>query len=130
MTIAEVSKKTELSADTLRYYERIGIIPEVERTESGIRNYTDYDLGWIEFSKCMRNSGMSIESIIEYIKLYNKGDATLEARKQLLVSQRDAMQEKLNELQATLDKLNKKIENYGHQMSVHEKDMLKTKNND
>ena len=130
MTIAEVSKKTELSADTLRYYERIGIIPEVERTESGIRNYTDYDLGWIEFSKCMRNSGMSIESIIEYIKLYNKGDATLEARKQLLVSQRDAMQEKLNELQATLDKLNKKIENYGNQMSVHEKDMLKTKNND
>ncbi|MBW5389620.1 MerR family transcriptional regulator [Brachyspira hampsonii] len=130
MTIAEVSKKTELSADTLRYYERIGIIPEVERSESGIRNYTDYDLGWIEFSKCMRNSGMSIESIIEYIKLYNKGDATLEARKQLLVSQRDAMQEKLNELQATLDKLNKKIENYGHQMSVHEKDMLKSKNND
>ncbi|WP_157153072.1 MerR family transcriptional regulator [Brachyspira murdochii] len=128
MTIAEVSKKTELSADTLRYYERIGIIPEIERSESGIRNYTDYDLGWIEFSKCMRNSGMSIESIIEYIKLYNKGDATLEARKQLLVSQRDAMQEKLNELQATLDKLNKKIENYGHQMSVHEKDMLKSKN--
>ncbi|PTY40225.1 MerR family transcriptional regulator [Brachyspira hampsonii] len=130
MTIAEVSKKTELSADTLRYYERIGIIPEVERSESGIRNYTDYDLGWIEFSKCMRNSGMSIESIIEYIKLYNKGDATLEARKQLLVSQRDAMQEKLNELQTTLDKLNKKIENYGKQMSVHEKDMLKSKNND
>ena len=130
MTIAEVSKKTELSADTLRYYERIGIIPEVERSESGIRNYTDYDLGWIEFSKCMRNSGMSIESIIEYIKLYNKGDATLEARKQLLVSQRDAMQEKLNDLQATVDKLNKKIENYGNQMSVHEKDMLKTKNND
>ena len=128
MTIAEVSKKTELSADTLRYYERIGIIPEVERSESGIRNYTDYDLGWIEFSKCMRNSGMSIESIIEYIKLYNKGNATLEARKQLLVSQRDAMQEKLNELQATLDKLNKKIENYGNQMSVHEKDILKNKN--
>ncbi|OEJ13599.1 transcriptional regulator [Brachyspira hampsonii] len=128
MTIAEVSKKTQLSADTLRYYERIGLIPEVERSENGIRNYTDYDLGWIEFSKCMRNSGMSIESIIEYIKLYNKGDATLEARKQLLVSQRDAMQEKLNELQAALDKLNKKIENYGHQMSVHEKDMLKNKN--
>lgn len=128
MTIAEVSKKTELSADTLRYYERIGLIPEVGRSESGIRNYTDYDLGWIEFSKCMRNSGMSIESIIEYIKLYNKGDVTLEARKQLLVSQRDAMQEKLNELQATLDKLNKKIENYGNQMSVHEKDMLKNKN--
>ncbi len=127
MTIAEVSKKTELSTDTLRYYERIGIIPEVKRSESGIRNYSDYDLGWIEFSKCMRNSGMSIESIIEYIKLYNKGDATLEARKQLLISHRDAMQEKLDELQSTVNKLNKKIENYEHQMAVDEKDMLKKK---
>lgn len=127
MTIAEVSKKTELSTDTLRYYERIGIIPEVQRSESGIRNYSDYDLGWIEFSKCMRNSGMSIESIIEYIKLYNKGDATLEARKQLLISHRDAMQEKLDELQSTVNKLNKKIENYEHQMAVDEKDMLKKK---
>ena len=130
MTIAEVSKKTELSADTLRYYERIGIIPEVERSESGIRNYTDYDLGWIEFSKCMRNSGMSIESIIEYIKLYNKGDVTLEARKQLLISQKDIMQEKLNILKATVDRLDKKIKNYENQMAVHEKDMLKSKNND
>ena len=130
MTIAEVSKKTELSTDTLRYYERIGIIQEVQRSESGIRNYSDYDLGWIEFSKCMRNSGMSIESIIEYIKLYNKGDATLEARKQLLISHRDAMQEKLDELQATVNKLNKKIENYESQMAVNEKDMLKKKENE
>ena len=66
MTIAEVSKKVNLSADTLRYYERIGLIPEVNRTESGIRNYTEEDLGWIEFSKCMRNAGMSIEALIEY----------------------------------------------------------------
>lgn len=130
MTIAEVSKKTELSADTLRYYERIGIIPEVERSESGIRNYTDRDLGWIEFSKCMRGAGMSIESIIEYINLYNKGDATLEARKQLLISQKDIMQEKLNILKSTVDRLDKKIQNYENQMAVHEKDMLKSKNND
>ena len=130
MTIAEVSKKTGLSTDTLRYYERIGIIPEVERSESGIRNYTDRDLGWIEFSKCMRGAGMSIESIIEYINLYNKGDATLEARKQLLISQKDIMQEKLNILKSTVDRLDKKIQNYENQMAVHEKDMLKTKNND
>ena len=116
MTIAEVSKKTELSADTLRYYERIGIIPEVERSESGIRNYTDYDLGWIEFSKCMRNSGMSIESIIEYIKLYNKGDATLEARKQLLIDQRETIVNRINELKETLEKLDFKIQNYDTKM--------------
>ena len=72
MTIAEVSKKVNLSADTLRYYERIGLIPEVNRTESGIRNYTEEDLGWIEFSKCMRNAGMSIEALIEYIKIQKR----------------------------------------------------------
>lgn len=81
MTIAEVSKKTELYTDTLRYYERIGIIPEVQRSESRIRNYTDYDLGWIEFSKCMRNSGMSIESIITYIKLYKKRQCYIRSKK-------------------------------------------------
>ena len=116
MTIAEVSKKTELSTDTLRYYERIGIIPEVQRSESGIRNYSDYDLGWIEFSKCMRNSGMSIESIIEYIKLYNKGDATLEARKQLLIDQRETIVNRINELKETLEKLDFKIQNYDTKM--------------
>ena len=112
MTIAEVSKKTDLSTDTLRYYERIGLIPEVERTESGIRNYTDYDIGWIEFAKCMRSAGMGIESLIEYIKLYNKGDATIEARKQLLLDQRDIIESKINELKETLEKLNYKINNY------------------
>ncbi|WP_295162655.1 MerR family transcriptional regulator [uncultured Brachyspira sp.] len=129
MTISEVSKKTGLSNDTLRYYEKIGIIPEVQRSRNGIRNYTDYDLGWIEFSKCMRNAGLSIEAIIEYIKLYNKGDSALEARKQLLISQRDKMQEKLNNFQYAIDKLNKKIENYENKMLIYEKDMLKTKNN-
>ena len=116
MTIAEVSKKTDLSTDTLRYYERIGLIPEVERTESGIRNYTDYDIGWIEFAKCMRSAGMSIESLIEYIKLYNKGDATIEARKQLLLDQRDIIESKINELKETLEKLNYKINNYDTKM--------------
>ena len=112
MTIAEVSKKVNLSADTLRYYERIGLIPEVNRTESGIRNYTEEDLGWIEFSKCMRNAGMSIEALIEYIKLYKKGDVTLEARKQLLISQKDVIKERLEEIQNTFDRINYKIKNY------------------
>ncbi|WP_295158239.1 MerR family transcriptional regulator [uncultured Brachyspira sp.] len=117
MTIAEVSKKTSLSAYTLRYYEKIGIIPEVERNENGTRNYSDYDIGWIEFSKCMRSSGMSIEAIIEYIKLYNKGDSTLEERKTLLIKQRENIQEKLNELQSAIDRLNVKIEKFDHNLS-------------
>ena len=128
MTIAEVSKKVNLSADTLRYYERIGLIPEVNRTESGIRNYTEEDLGWIEFSKCMRNAGMSIEALIEYIKLYKKGDATLEARKQLLISQKDVIKERLEEIQNTFDRINYKIKNYEKILVEREKDLLKKKN--
>lgn len=128
MTIAEVSKKVNLSADTLRYYERIGLIPEVNRTESGIRNYTEEDLGWIEFSKYMRNAGMSIEALIEYIKLYKKGDATLEARKQLLISQKDVIKERLEEIQNTFDRINYKIKNYEKILVEREKDLLKKKN--
>ena len=128
MTIAEVSKKVNLSADTLRYYERIGLIPEVNRTESGIRNYTEEDLGWIEFSKCMRNAGMSIEALIEYIKLYKKGDVTLEARKQLLISQKDVIKERLEEIQNTFDRINYKIKNYEKLLVGREKDLLKKKN--
>ncbi|TXJ26171.1 MerR family transcriptional regulator [Brachyspira aalborgi] len=128
MTIAEVSKKVNLSADTLRYYERIGLIPEVNRTESGIRNYTEEDLGWIEFSKCMRNAGMSIEALIEYIKLYKRGDVTLEARKQLLISQKDVIKERLEEIQNTFDRINYKIKNYEKLLVEREKDLLKKKN--
>ena len=128
MTIDEVSKKVNLSADTLRYYERIGLIPEVNRTESGIRNYTEEDLGWIEFSKCMRNAGMSIEALIEYIKLYKKGDVTLEARKQLLISQKDVIKERLEEIQNTFDRINYKIKNYEKILVEREKDLLKKKN--
>ena len=128
MTIAEVSKKVNLSADTLRYYERIGLIPEVNRTESGIRNYTEEDLGWIEFSKCMRNAGKSIQALIEYIKLYKKGDVTLEARKQLLISQKDVIKERLEEIQNTFDRINYKIKNYEKLLVEREKDLLKKKN--
>lgn len=128
MTIAEVSKKVNLSADTLRYYERIGLIPELSRTESGIRNYTEEDLGWIEFSKCMRNAGISIEALIEYIKLYKKGDVTLEARKQLLISQKDVIKERLEEIQNTFDRINYKIKNYEKLLVEREKDLLKKKN--
>ena len=128
MTIAEVSKKVNLSAYTLRYYERIGLIPEVNRTESGIRNYTEEDLGCIEFSKCMRNAGMSIEALIEYIKLYKKGDVTLEARKQLLISQKDVIKERLEEIQNTFDRINYKIKNYEKLLVEREKDLLKKKN--
>lgn len=91
MTIAEVSKRFGLSPDTLRYYERIGLIPRVSRNESGIRNYTEEDCKWIEFIKCMRSAGVQVETLVEYVTLLQQGDKTIEARKQILIEQREKL---------------------------------------
>ena len=112
MRIAEVSKKYDISADTLRYYERIGLLEHVRRNESGIRDYNEADCARIQFIKCMRGANVSIEALIEYMQLFAEGDSTVAARKALLEEQRDLVQERINEMQAGLDRLNYKIENY------------------
>ena len=112
MTIAEVSKKYELSADTLRYYERIGLVPPVPRNKSGIRDYDTESCQWVELMKCMRSSGVQIEALIEYVALFQQGDETIGARKALLIEQRDQLVERMAEMQRSLDRLNDKIERY------------------
>lgn len=112
MTIAEVSKLHELSQDTLRYYERIGLIPPVARNASGHRDYQQEDLRWVQFIKCMRSSGISIEVLIEYVAMFQQGDETSAARLALLVSQREMLMEKLVIMQQTIDRLDHKIERY------------------
>ena len=112
MTITETSEKYGLSQDTLRYYERIGLIPTVNRNKSGIRNYTEEDCRWVEFIKCMRSAGLPIESLIEYVKLFQQGDATTETRKELLIEQRRLLIAKMEDIQTTLERLNYKIESY------------------
>ena len=88
MTIAEVSKKYDITPDTLRYYERIGLLSNVPRSASGIRNYDEKACRRIEFVKCMRSAGVEIEILIEYMALLEKGKSTVEARKQLLEEQK------------------------------------------
>lgn len=112
MTIAEVSREFGLTADTLRYYERIGLIPPVPRSKSGIRDYDDESCRWIEFIKCMRNAGMQIEVLIDYVSLFKQGDKTADTRKELLIEQRKILAEKLEEISQTIDRLDKKIEHY------------------
>mgnify|MGYP002552453681 CR=1 FL=1 len=112
MSITEVSKKYGLSPDTLRYYERIGLIPPVHRTAGGVRDYTEADCNWVNFIKCMRGAGIQVEALIDYVSLFQQGDATADARKQILIEQRDQLQERLQEMQATLERLNAKIEHY------------------
>ncbi|WP_322354334.1 MerR family transcriptional regulator [Paratractidigestivibacter sp.] len=109
MRIAEVSEKYGISADTLRYYERIGLLPRVHRNASGMRDYDENDLGRVEFVKCMRGANVSIESLIEYMQLFDEGESTYEARRQILIEERERAQERLAEIQDGLDRLNKKI---------------------
>lgn len=112
MTIKEVSKKFDISDDTLRYYERIGMIPTVTRTSGGIRDYQEDDLQWVELAICMRSAGLPVEAMIEYVKLYQEGDATIPARLQLLIEQREALVEQRQQIDATLERLNYKISRY------------------
>ena len=112
MTIKEVSEKYNISQDTLRYYERIGMIPEISRTPGGIRNYQESDLGWVELAICMRSAGLPIEALIEYVKLYQQGDATFAARLQLLQEQRENLEEQKTQLEKAINKLNYKISRY------------------
>ena len=112
MTISEVSEKYGISADTLRYYERIGLIPPVPRNKSGIRDYDENSCGWINLMMCMRKAGVQIEALIEYVNLFYQGDETIEARKQLLREQRDRLLERITQMQESLDLLNSKIEKY------------------
>ena len=109
MTIAEVSRRFDLSADTLRYYERIGLIPPVPRTKSGIRDYDEESCNWIELMKCMRAAGVQIEALIEYVALFQRGDETVEARKALLIEQREQLTARMEEMQQSLDWLNHKM---------------------
>ncbi|MBU3182845.1 MerR family transcriptional regulator [Clostridium psychrophilum] len=110
MKIAQASQKYDMTADTLRYYERIGLIPPVNRNASGIRDYTEDDCNWVDFIKCMRGAGLSIEILIEYVTMFQQGNPTIKARKKLLIEQRSQLAEKIKEMQQTLKRLDKKID--------------------
>jgi len=112
MTIAEVSKKYNLTQDTIRYYEKEGLIPTIPRTESGIRNFDEESCNWIEFIKCMRNAGLEIEVLKEYVKLFREGKSTVAKRKELLEKQREKLLQKQRNINETLERLNYKINLY------------------
>jgi len=124
MKIAEVSEQYGISADTLRYYERVGLIPPVHRNGGGIRDYNELDLRRVDFIKCMRRAGLPIEILMEYMGLVQQGDKTIEARKEILIEQRDLLAARMAEMQKTLDLLNHKVEVYEKAILQKEKEML------
>ena len=121
MTITEASKKFGLSSDTLRYYEKIGLLPNVSRNKNGIRIYSNEDCRWIEFIKCMRNAGLSIESLSKYIILFHEGDKTINERKNLLKDQMELLLEKKKSIDETIMRLEYKINNYEKILSKSQK---------
>jgi len=124
MKIAEVSQQYDITADTLRYYERIGLLPAVNRTDSGIRDFNELDVRRVEFIKCMRSAGLPIDVLIEYVSLVQQGDGTIEARKEILMAQRESLAARMAEMQKTLDLLNHKIEVYENALLKREQGLV------
>ncbi|HGF7731747.1 TPA: MerR family transcriptional regulator [Enterococcus faecium] len=125
MNIKQVSEEKGILADTLRYYERIGLIPPVNRTKGGIRDYTKEDLKWVDFTICMRNAGLSIESLIEYIHLSSGGEATVSERRKLLIEESELLTKKIAEMQECLERLQGKIKKYDHVLSRNKMECIK-----
>lgn len=112
MKITEVGKKYGVSQDTLRYYEKVGVIPPVNRAKGGSRDYTEEDCRWVEQATCMRNAGLPVDVIAEYLRLYREGDETIPARLDLLVEQRNKLLEQKAAIDEMLERLNFKIGRY------------------
>lgn len=118
MTISEVSKRYGISQDTLRYYERVGVIPPVRRTKSGVRDYSEEDCGWVELAGCMRGAGLPLLALAEYVRLSQKGDETIPERRKLLIRQKEQLSVQLKAIQNTMERLEYKISCYDRAMET------------
>lgn len=118
MTIAEVGKKYDLTPDTLRYYERVHMIPPVHRTASGLRDYTQEDCKWVALAKCVRSAGLPMEAMIEYVRLTQAGSGTIPARKRLLLEQRVQLEAQKRAIEGTLQRLDDQIRRYDEAMKT------------
>lgn len=111
-SIKSVSERTGLSAYTIRYYEKMGIIPEVKRDENGVRVFTEQDVAWLELVKCFKWTHMKVENIKEIVSLSQLGDSTIEERKALLLEHRETILNDIKQLEESLAKIDKKIAYY------------------
>ena len=124
MKIGKMSSQCGLSPDTLRYYERIGLIPPITRDKNGIRDYSELDVRRVEFIKCMRSAGLPIDVLIEYYGLVQQGDQTIEARQEILREQRERLIVRIAQMQETLDLLDYKINVYQNLVLKAEKEII------
>ncbi|MDT2530534.1 MerR family transcriptional regulator [Enterococcus raffinosus] len=112
MNISEVAEKFDMTPATIRYYEKQGLIPPITRNSVGVRDFQEEDISWVEFIKCMRDSGLSIDSLAKYSELYQQGSATLIERKKILIDEYQKLLEKQKLINGTVARLEAKLENY------------------
>jgi DNA-binding transcriptional MerR regulator len=114
-----VSEKTNLSAHVLRYYEKEGLLPQIQRSESGIRYYSDEDLEWLSLVCCLKNTGMSIRQIRDFVNLTLEGPSTLKLRCDMLLAHKSEVKEHIEEMNRYLEKVSHKIDCYTRQYEKH-----------
>jgi DNA-binding transcriptional MerR regulator len=127
MTIAEVAEQYGLSADTLRYYERVGLLPPIPRTKGGIRDYGKPECQWVDFIKCMREAGVAVGALLEYVALFKKGESTQKARKEILQEQRELLAVRMEGVKKALDTLNYKVAHYDTIIREAENQLMRTR---
>ncbi|WP_175409150.1 MerR family transcriptional regulator [Streptomyces sp. TRM64462] len=120
-TISEVAAWTGLTAHTLRWYERIGLMPHVDRSATGQRRFTNRDLDWLELVGKLRLTGMSVAAMVRYAELVREGEHTFDARRELLEATRRDVRSRIAELQETLAVLDRKIDIYSGARTPHER---------
>lgn len=111
-TITEVSEKYQISSNTLRYYERIGLLPDIPRQSNGNRYFTENNLKWLEMIICLRHSGIPIENLVNYADLLKQGKGTEKERENLLREQLASLYQKQANLQRSIDRLEHKVSLY------------------
>ena len=124
-TIQDVSKKTGLTPHTLRYYEKEGLISGVERSQGGIRQYSDEDLERLGLIRCLKNTGMSIQEIARFVQLTHEGDHTLEERVELLRAHREQVLARMAEMQQHLDKVTWKLNFFSEKLRAYQAEETK-----
>lgn len=120
MNIKDVGKKYNISADTIRYWERAGVIPPINRDQNGYRDFDEEDLDWVGHAKCMRDAGVSIEMLADYVQLFKEGDVTIPARKHILEEQQLLIKKKLDEVTLLYERITEKVMNYESHMRHYE----------
>ena len=111
-TIKEFSQKVDVSPSTLRYYEKEGLLPSSKRRNNSHRIYDDADIPWIRLITCLRSTGMSVGDLRHYVELCGQGDSTVQERKQIILQQKDKLEEQLEEVKNHLELINVKINLY------------------